>query len=163
MRRGSQRYWCVAVGRLLCTRRQGGAVHGVVGHPPPRVDERPREDQLGEARRPPCRVRRCDGAAPRVSEHDEAVEAEVRAQRVDLGEVARHVPVLGVVGPLGTARIELVVEDELPRGRERRERVEVVMAQARTAVNDEHRRFAFAPLSNDTVPNAAARHSEVAL
>ncbi len=79
-----------------------------------------------------------DRAAPALAEQMEAREAERGAHRVDLGDEAFDRPVRRIAGRIGKAAIELIVQDDRSRARERGDqRHRVRVAAARAAVDTE--------------------------
>ena len=84
--------------------------------------------------------------APRLAEQVEVLEAEGDAHLLDLVDEAVEVPQRRVVGLRAVGAAELVVVDDLDAGlrQERVEALEVLVADARPAVQDEQRDVAAA-------------------
>ena len=104
-----------------------------------------RQHEPGDVLRVVERVLECEAAAPRLAEQVDAAELEPRAHLLELVDEPLHRPRVAVVGPVGGAAAELVVEDDAqPVGGELTDPAQVVAGDARAAVQYEQRLVAAA-------------------
>src|SRR5947208_1535422 len=120
------------------------------------------EDEALELRLPVEHVLHRQHPAPRAPEQVQAVEAERRADGGELLDEAVDAPERIVVRTVGPAAAELVVEDHRPAVGELGELLEVVVREARAAVEAEEGN-ALPAVVVDDVPHTAAGNVDVAL
>ena len=102
-------------------------------------------------------------AAPRLTEHVDAIEAKLRAHRVDFVDERLHLVEVGVGGPVRAAATDLIVEDHAPaEAREFFQGLEILVRGTGSAVQHQQGQPSRRALADRAIPRPVSAKGDKA-
>ena len=140
LRRGTGRV--AAVEQIAHVGGHAGFQFGGIAQPDLGGNQRRLQHQASQRAGPSGAILQCQRAAPTAAQHMPARDAEVDADRLDLRQETRHRPVGRIARPIGTATIQLIIQDHGAIIGQRRGVEPAPVRTARPAMDKQDRRFA---------------------